>query len=99
MAVKRFQECNRIVQLWRYRHYITIPFKYLYYTYIKRFKVYHDEMVDGKLIHTNEYDIEQGRNLWRLLQSLAQTKMHWYYTEEEMFIKLDTLDDKLKDKE
>lgn len=29
--MKRFQECNRIVKIWRYRWYLLIPFKFLYH--------------------------------------------------------------------
>lgn len=29
--MKRFQECNWLVKLWRYRFYIPIPFKFVYH--------------------------------------------------------------------
>jgi len=29
--MKRFQECNWVVKLWRYRHYCYIPFKFIRY--------------------------------------------------------------------
>ncbi len=29
--MKRFQECSGIVKLWRYRWYLLIPFKWVYY--------------------------------------------------------------------
>ena len=30
-GIKRFQECNWLVKLWRYRHYLYIPFKFIRY--------------------------------------------------------------------
>jgi hypothetical protein len=32
---KRFQECNWLEKVWRYRFYIFIPFKYIWYICIK----------------------------------------------------------------
>ena len=29
--MKRFQECNWLVKLWRYRFYLPLPFKFIYY--------------------------------------------------------------------
>ena len=29
--MKRFQECNRIEKIWRYRWYLLIPFKFFYH--------------------------------------------------------------------
>ncbi len=84
MSDKRFQECNWLEKVWRYRFYFFIPFKYIWYQYIKPFKVCKDEVVDGKLIHTKEFDIEKGKNLWRLLIGIAQSDMNWTYTHEEV---------------
>lgn len=81
---KRFQECNWLEKLWRYRWYLPIPFQWLYYTASNSFKVYKDKKEGGKIIHTNEYDIIKGMDLWKLLKGIAQGKMKWYYTWEEV---------------
>lgn len=86
--MKRFQECSKIEKLWRYRWYLVIPFQYIYYMFIKPFKVYEDKIENGKLIHTNEYEIIKGKVLWSLLIGIAQSKMNWHYTSEEIFNKI-----------
>lgn len=82
--IKRYQECNWLVKLWRRRFYLLMPFKFLYYTYIKQFRVYRDEIVDDKIVHTDNYDVTRGKLLWQLLKGDAQGKMHWYHTMEEV---------------
>jgi len=78
--MKRFQECSNIVKLWRYRWYLLIPFKWLYYTVVG-FMIQDDS--------TGEYFISRGKQLWKLLIGVAQIKMEWHYTSEEVFSKLD----------
>lgn len=84
---KRFQESNKIEQIWRYRFYLPIPFMWLWYT-IKGFKVYKDEWVDDKIIHTDEYYLIKGKTLWKTLKGIRQGNMEWYYTSEEVFDKI-----------
>ena len=89
---KRFQESNKLEQLFRYRFYIKVPFKWLYYSVISKFKVYIDKIGnDGNITHTNEYDIIRGRTLWGLLKSSEQSNMKWYYTMDEVMGKIDKL--------
>ncbi len=82
--MKRFQECNKLIQLFRYRWYLLIPFKWFWFTYIRKFRVYEDKIVDGKLINTDGYCVLRGNQLWKILKSLSQNKMHWYYTMNEV---------------
>ena len=82
--MKRFQECNRLGKLWRYRWYLLIPFKWVWMTYINPLKVYKDELDGDTLVHTNSYYNPKGKNLWSLLIGMAQSKMKWYHTMEEM---------------
>ena len=83
--MKRFQECNKIGKLWRYRWYLQIPFKWVWATYVKPLRVYKDEFTeDGFINHTDNYDIMTGKNLWSLLIGDAQFKMMWYHTHEEV---------------
>ena len=90
MSKKRFQDCNKIVQIWRYRWYLAIPFQYLWYMYIKSFVVietgYDDDK--GHIVDTDREWNPKGRELWSLLIGIAQGKMKWYYTSEEVFGKL-----------
>lgn len=82
--VKRYQECNWLVKLWRRRWYLLIPFQYFYYTHIKEFRVYRDEIIDGEYTHTDNYDVMSGKNLRKLLVGIAQGHMHYYWTMDEV---------------
>jgi hypothetical protein len=82
--MKRFQECNIIEKFWRYRWYVAIPFIWLWYSTFGKLKVYRDEYIEGKYVHTNKYDVQRGVNLWRLLVGDAEIKMNWTYTMEEV---------------
>jgi hypothetical protein len=82
---KRFQEINKIHQLWRYRWYILIPFQVLWY-----------RIVGLKILHHNQdnskYFFYKERNLKTLISicvGTAQSKMSWYYTSEELFSNLE----------
>jgi len=86
--MKRFQECNKLEKLWRFRWYLAIPFQWLWFTYIISFKVYRDEMVNDKIEHTDNFDVMSGKNLWSLLIGSAQIKMKWYHTHEEVMERL-----------
>lgn len=78
---KRFQECSLIVKLWRYRWYILIPFKYLWYQLFGAKEcIEHDET----FTEIGRFNIK-GRLLWSIMKSEAQSKMNWYYTTEEVF--------------
>jgi len=67
--MKRFQECNWLVKLWRYRFYILIPFKFIYWRYI---------------FNTAKTDLTK-KQFWGILIGEAQIDMHWHYTSEEVF--------------
>ena len=43
MKMKRFQECNKLEKAWRYRHYLLLPFKWLWYQYFSSFYITNDE--------------------------------------------------------
>jgi hypothetical protein len=74
--MKRFQQCNKIVKLWRYRWYLLIPFKWLWHSYCFPLPVTDDET----LISVNL----KGKMLWSILIGEAQIKMEWYHTHEEV---------------
>lgn len=82
--MKRYQECNKIEKIWRKRWYLLIPFQWFWYSTVVKFKVYIDEIKDGELVDTGEYEIIRGKNLWSLLKGMAQSKMKWYYTMDEV---------------
>jgi hypothetical protein len=56
--------------------------------YVKPFKVGRDEVIDGKLTHTDDFDVMRDNNLRRLLIGIAQGNMNWTYTHEEVMTKL-----------
>lgn len=74
--MKRFQECNWLVKGWRYRHYLYIPFKWVYYQYISSFYITDDETFEDERVG--------GCMLWKLLIGIAQHDMKWYWTHEEV---------------
>ena len=74
--MKRFQDCNWLVKAWRRRHYLYIPFKWVWYNYVEYFYVADDEtFIDERV---------DGRVLFKILIGDAQHKMGWYYTMEEI---------------
>lgn len=82
--MKRYQECNDFVKLWRKRWYLWACIKWLWFSTIGEFRVFKDEVVDGVSIHTDEYDVMKGKNLWKLLLGDAQGNMAFYWTHEEV---------------
>lgn len=84
--MKRFQECNWLVKLWRYRFYTPIPFKYIWFMYIKSFVVRETALNEdkGHIEDTGEVWKPKGNNLFRILKGDAQIKMNWTYTTEEV---------------
>jgi len=82
--MKRFQECNKITQVWRYRWYLLIPFKWMWFSTVQLFKVRIVENVNDKIQDTAEFDVIHGKDLWKLLKGIAQGKMKWTYTLEEV---------------
>jgi len=84
--MKRFQECNWLVKLWRYRWYILIPFKYIWFMYLKPLIVMETYKNDKTNVieDTGKVYNPRGKELWGILESLAQSKMNWYYTSDEV---------------
>lgn len=84
--MKRFQECSRIIKIWRLRWYLLIPFKWIYYMYIKPFIVIETVLNENGFVQdTDNTYSPKGKNLWSLLIGKAQIKMKWFYTNEEVF--------------
>ncbi len=48
--MKRFQECNWLVKLWRYRHYFYIPFRFFWWRWF----------VDGKMTSKEYWSLLVG---------------------------------------
>ena len=69
--IKRFQDCNWLVKLWRYRHYVYIPFKFAWF----------------KLRYRRYWEVREfnDRTIWSILVGSAQCDMNWVYTNEEVF--------------
>jgi hypothetical protein len=80
---KRFQECNKIEKLWRYRWYLLLPFVWL------RIKI-------SILISKDIEDLNMtNKNIWKISKGLMQSKMKWYYTMDEV---MGSLKEKMVDK-
>jgi hypothetical protein len=82
---KRYQECNRIEKIWRRRHYVAIPFLWL--GYMMKTKIY-------KLFFDREESLN-GKFMWRIFVSEADSKMNWVYTTEEVKDRLKELKNKI----
>ena len=87
MSNKRFQECGWLEKVWRYRFYVYIPFKWVYFMYIKPFVVRETVLNEekGYVEDTGEVWNPRGKELWSLLKGTAQGDMKWTYTMEEVF--------------
>ena len=87
MKNKRFQECNWVEKLWRYRYYMSIPFKLVWFVCIKPFIIKGTELNDesGFVEDTGEIYNPKGKELWGILIGDAQIKMNWVWTSEEVF--------------
>lgn len=87
MSNKRFQECNWLEKVWRYRFYVYIPFKWVYFMYIKPFVVRETTLNEekGYVEDTGEIWNPRGKELWGILVGSAQGDMKWYYSMEEVF--------------
>lgn len=81
--MKRYQECNWITRQIRKRWYLIVPFVAIYY-YLSNKRVYRDEIVDDKLVHTDDYDVMNWYLCWSISMGEAQGKMKYYYTHEEV---------------
>ena len=87
MKNKRFQECNWVEKLWRYRWYTLIPFKWVWFMYIKPLVVRETELNEesGFVEDTGEIYNPRGKELWSILIGESQGKMNWVWTSEEVF--------------
>jgi len=92
--LKRFQDCNKLEKIWRYRWYILIPFQWVWYSSIIPLKIYQDKLENNEIIHTDECHIIRGRLLWKILKGNIQSNMNWYYTFEEVKETIDKLKNK-----
>lgn len=88
MKNKRFQDCNRVVKLWRYRWYLAIPFMVSWYR-IFGMKILIDDP-DLDVIRENLdvpifYSEKDKQRLTNICKGLVQGKMEWWYTDKEVF--------------
>lgn len=67
---RRFQECNWLEKLWRYRWYVPIPFKWSY-------------LVVRNFLSPKRNGVS-SRQLYGLMIGDAQCAMKWYYTQAEV---------------
>ena len=72
--MKRYQDCNWLVKLWRRRHYLLIPFQTLHIIWkkwINPYKRENDERFPVKLY-------------WDIAKADAEVKVNWYYTQDDI---------------
>lgn len=70
--MKRFQESSWVIKLFRYRWYIMRPFWFL--------KI----VLSRSGIELGSTFRMKMSNAWKLTAGLAQSNMHWYWTEDEI---------------
>ena len=80
--MKRFQELNEVGKIWRRRHYVTLPFKWIWYEFISNLEVQPTTLKGDEEVDDVFYP--KGVNLWKILEGLCQMKMGWYYTSDEI---------------
>ena len=85
--MKRFQECNKIQKLWRYRWYLSIPFVFLWRKI--SFEIFEDDVVNGEVKATGETIDVNNAALWGICIGDAQIKMEWWHTSEEVKEKME----------
>ena len=82
--MKRFQECNFLEKLWRYRWYLLLPFLFIKHKF-NSLKVYEDKQNDdGEWYHSDDYFIADNELLWSICLGKVQHKMKWYHSMEEV---------------
>lgn len=84
---KRYQDCNWFVKLIRNVWFLSIPFIAIYY-YLTNKRIYRDEIVDGKLVHTDKFEIMSWVMCWRIARGEIDSKRGHYYTHDEVMKKL-----------
>jgi len=70
---KRFQDCNKIEKLWRYRYYSLIPFMFIKTKILNL--IYNSEKTEDHISNVK---------LWKILIGVIQFKMKYYYTMKEV---------------
>ena len=92
--MKRYQESNMIIKLWRLRHYAYIPFKYIWYMYISPLKIPQTEYDDELCMITvnGKETTAKHKQLWHILIGSAQCDMRWIYSHDEVMKELETKD-------
>lgn len=73
---KRYQDCTWPVRLWRRRWYLVIPFTFLAYFY---------QYGSASFYITSETKRRHRFSLWSRAVCLAQGRMRWTLTTEEVF--------------
>ena len=69
--MKRYQDSNCIVKLWRRRHYVYVPFKFISYK------------LRGPQAGFDSWE-PTNKQLWGILVGAVQCDMKWTYTTEEV---------------
>lgn len=104
---KRFQECNKLVKLWRYRWYLCIPFIVIWYKIFGLKTMVHimpetdDENINVSGLDKDKLNFPvfiRNRNFGQLVKIATgqmQMKMDWYFTSEEVF---SNIKNRLRDK-
>ena len=87
MSDKRFQDCNWFIKLLRYRWYLTIPFKWIWFMYIKPLKIREFDL-DGDDITIY---VPKNKELWSILIGESQSKMKWFWTHDEVLLKIKSI--------
>ena len=55
--MKRFQDCNWLVKLWRYRHYVYIPFRFIWYKIKSPYGGFDSKALWGILVGSAQCDM------------------------------------------
>ena len=68
--MKKYQDCSKLVKLYRRRCYARIPFEFIWYSVVGF------EVLDTDV---ERYYYIKGKELWKMLVSIAQLDMRWVF--------------------
>lgn len=82
MEEKRYQDCSLIVKIWRRRFYFLIPYEAIRFFFL------------NSLHAKSSDDLIDFRSCWSIAIGLAQSRMNWTYSWEEVKERIDARMDK-----
>ena len=81
--MKRYQECNKLIKLWRLRWMLLVPLYSIKCFFL--LQSFLDFENNGYIVHTNSYRYMSFKECYSIAVGDLQIKMKYYYTSDEVF--------------